>query len=124
MGDVLREMGRIAARFPADFTTESLFTEFLSGKKTLWIVLYEGAFVSMAMSTVRTVDSTGTRIATLCNLAGRDVDQYAPELCAAVEQWADQNDCSIRAVEGRRGWEPLLARHGYKPYAVLFRKSR
>lgn len=124
MSDILGEMTRLAHKYAPDMTTASLFAEFLRGEKTLWLVLAEGNFVSMAMSTVRTVDSTGTKIATLCNLAGRNVDQYAPELCAALEQWADENDCSIRAVEGRRGWEPILARHGYKPYAVLFRKSR
>ncbi len=124
MSDILQEMGRLAKRFPQDVTTAALFKEVLSGKRTLWLVLDGETFVSIALSTIRTVDATGTRIATLCDLAGRDVQKYAAELCAALEQWADKNDCPIRAVEGREGWKPLLAQFGYKPHAVLYRKTR
>lgn len=124
LSEVLREMGRLAKRFPNDATTEALFTEFLAGKKTLWLILEGDDFVSMALSTVRTVDSTGTRMATLCDMAGKNVQGYASELCEALEAWADKNNCDIRAIEGREGWKPLLAQHGYKPHAVLYRKSR
>jgi hypothetical protein len=123
MSDILREMGRLAKRFPKDVTTAALFSEVLSGKRTLWLVLDGDTFVSMALSTIRTVDATGTRIATLCDLAGRDVHKYAAELCAALEQWADENNCSVKAIEGREGWKPLLAQYGYKPHAVLYRKG-
>ena len=124
MSEILKEMGRLAKRFPGDVTAAALFQEFLSGKKTLWLVLDGDGFVSIAMSHIRTIDATGQRIATLCDLAGRDVHNYAAELCAALEQWADAKDCPVRAVEGREGWKPLLALHGYKPFAVLYRKSR
>lgn len=124
MSNILAEMGRLAKRFPGDVTTAALFGEYLTGKKTLWLVLDGDEFVSMAMSTIRTIDATGQRIATLCDLAGRDVHKYAAELCAAVEAWADKNNCDEKAVEGREGWKPLLAQYGYRPFAVLYRKSR
>lgn len=124
MTDVLLTMGRLTKRFPGDVSTAALFQEFLSGKKTLWLVLDGGVFVSMALSTIKTVDSTGTRIATLCDLAGNHVQLYAAELCAALEAWAEKNNCSVMAVEGRVGWEKLLKEHGYKPHAVLYRKTR
>lgn len=124
MSDILREMGRLATRFPKDCTTAALFQEFLSGRKTLWIVLNGDDFVTMALSTVRTVDATGTRMATLCDLAGKEVQNYAADLCEALEAWADKNDCEIRAIEGRVGWSKLLKQHGYEPHAILFRKSR
>ncbi len=78
-------------------TTAALFQEFLSGKKTLWLVLEGDGFVSIAMTTIRTIDGTGTRIATLCDLAGRDIHNYATELNAALEQWASKNDCPVMA---------------------------
>ncbi len=124
MSEVLREMGRLAKRYPKDVTTAALFQEFLSGKKTLWLVLDEWAFVAMAMTTVKTVDSTGTRVFTLCDLAGRDVTKFADDLTTAMEDSAAQNDCSIIAVEGRAGWEKFLKPRGYRPHAILFRKSR
>jgi hypothetical protein len=46
MGDILKQMGRLAKRFPRDVTTASLFQEFLAGKKTLWLILEDKAFVS------------------------------------------------------------------------------
>lgn len=124
MSDVLREMGRLASRFPGDITMQALYGEFLTGKKTLWLVLEGEKLVSIAMSSIRTVDATGQRIGTLSDLAGRDVHKYAPELCAAVEAWADQQKCGVFAVEGREGWKPILAKHGYKPFAVLYRKVK
>lgn len=124
MSRILAEMGRLAKRFPKDVTTAALFQEVLAGKRTLWLVLDGDSFVSIALSTIRTVDATGTRIATLCDLAGRDVHRYAAELCAALEQWAEQNNCPVMAVEGREGWKPLLAQYGYKPHAVLYRKVK
>ncbi|RUW04048.1 hypothetical protein [Mesorhizobium sp. M1A.F.Ca.IN.020.04.1.1] len=122
LSDVVHEMSRLADRFPGDVTTAALFQEFLSGKKTLWLILEGDKFVSIGMSTIRTVDATGQRIFTLCDLAGRDVQKYKRELCEAVEAFAAQNGCHVTAVEGREGWKPLLAEFGYKPYAVLYRK--
>lgn len=124
MSDVLREMSRLAKRFPKDVTTAALFNDFLSGARTLWLILYDGNFISMAMTRVDTVNATGERIATLCDLAGRDVKAYAAELCMALEQWADQQKCGVLAVEGRKGWEPILAKHGYRAERVLYRKTK
>lgn len=124
MSDILKQMGRLAKRFPKDVTTAALFNEVLSGKRTLWLILDGETLVSIALSTIRTVDATGTKIATLCDLAGRDVLKYAAELCATLEAWAEQKGCSVMAVEGRVGWAPLLKQYGYAPHSVLYRKSR
>lgn len=124
VSDVLREMGRLAKRFPKDVTTAALFGEFLSGKRTLWLVLDGDAFIAMALTTVRTIDATGTRIFTLCDLAGKDVAKFADELWAAMEQGAAEKDCSIIAVEGRGGWDKFLKPRGYREHARLWRKSR
>jgi hypothetical protein len=122
MSAIMEEMGRLAARFPGDMTMATLLAEFLTGKKTLWLVLNEGAFVSIALTSIRTIDATGTRLATLNDLAGRDVDKYAPELCAALEQWAADNNAQPE-IYGRKGWEPLLRNFGYRPFATLYRKA-
>lgn len=124
MSDVLAEMGRLAKRYPGDTTTTALFQEFLAGKKTLWLVRNGETFVAIAMTTIRTVDATATRMFTLCDLAGRDVAKFADELTKAMEDSAAENDCSVIAVEGRIGWEKFLKPRGYKAHAVLYRKSR
>lgn len=124
MTEILGAMGKLAKRYPKDVTTGALFQEVLAGNRTLWLVLDSGAFVAIAMTTVRTIDATGTRIFTLCDLAGKDVAKFADELTTAMEDSAAQNDCSIIAVEGRSGWDKFLKPRGYKPHAVLWRKSR
>jgi len=124
MSDVLREMGRLAKRYPGDVTTTALFQEFLAGRKTLWLVRDGEAFVAMALTTIRTVDATASRIFTLCDLAGRDVAKFADELTVALEDSAAQNNCNVIAVEGRAGWDKFLKPRGYRQHAVLYRKSR
>lgn len=124
MSDVLACMGKLAKRYPKDVTTAALFQEFLSGRKTLWLVLEGETFVAMAMTTVKTVDATGTRVFTLNDLAGKDVAKFADELTTAMEDSAAQNNCDVIAVEGRTGWEKFLKPRGYSTHAVLYRKTR
>lgn len=124
MSAVLEQMGRLADRFPGDVTMGALFSEVLAGKRTLWLVMEGETVLSIAMTTIRTVDATGQRIAKLHDLAGRDVHRYAAQLCEALEIWADENDCPVKEIEGRVGWQKLLDRFGYRPQAVLYRKAR
>jgi hypothetical protein len=124
MSDILGAMGKLATRYPNDVTTAALFQEFLAGKKTLWLALDGDRFLAIAMTTIRTIDATGTRIFTLCDLAGIDVARFADELTTAMEDSAAQHDCSVIAVEGRSGWDKFLKPRGYRPYAVLYRKLR
>lgn len=123
MSAVLREMGRLADRFPGDVTMTALFAEVFQGRRTLWLVLDGEKLLAIAMTSIRTVDATGQRIAKLHDLAGRDVLRFAAPLCTALETWADENNCPVKEIEGRRGWEPLLKRFDYAPYAVLYRKA-
>ncbi len=123
MTEILKEMGRLANRFPKDTTTAGQFAEFLKGGRTLWLVLDGDGFVAIALTSIRTIDATGIRFATLNDLAGSNVQSYAAELCTALEQWATKNNAEPE-IYGRKGWEPLLKLFGYRPHAVLYRKSR
>ncbi|TIR87361.1 MAG: hypothetical protein E5X05_01300 [Mesorhizobium sp.] len=122
MSDILREMGRLARRFPKDVTTAALFQELLSGKRTLWLVLKDEKFTAMAMTTVRVIDATGTRVFTLCDLAGKNIFEFDDLLCETLE--AAAGDCEIAIEAGRAGWEWFAKKHGYRKHAVLYRKSR
>ena len=124
MSSILAEMGRLAKRFPKDTTTAALFQEFLSGKKTLWLVLDGEIFVAIAMTHIRTIDATGTRIFTLCDLAGRDVAKFSDLLTETLEAAAAANNCGEIAIEGRTGWQRMVKKYGYRPHAILLRKSR
>ncbi len=122
MSGILEQFGRLEDRFPRDCTVQNLFHEIYAGKKALWLVLDGDRLLATALSHIRTIDATGARIATLCDLAGEGVDTYADELNAALEVWGLENNCEIFAVEGRVGWGRLLKRFGYEPQIVLYRK--
>lgn len=124
VSSILLEMGKLARRYPGDTTTAALYADFLSGRKTLWVVREGEAFVAMALTTVKTIDATGQKIFTLCDLAGRDVSKFADELTTAMENSAAAQDCNVIAVEGRTGWDKFLKPRGYKIHATLYRKSR
>lgn len=121
--DACAQFARLEDRFPRDCTAHSIFNDFYTGRKALWLVLDDGRFIAAACSNIKTIDATGAKIATLCDLAGNGVEAYAAELNAALEQWADENGCEAYAVEGRIGWKPLLKQFGYEPHALLYRKK-
>lgn len=123
MSEILKQMGRLAKRFPKDVTTAALFNEVLSGKRTLWLILDGETLVSIALTSIRTIDGTGRRLATLNDMAGSNVKSYAAELCSTLERWAATNNAEPE-IFGRKGWGPLLAQFGYTPHSVLYRKSR
>lgn len=123
MTDVVMQMGRLSKRFPQDCTTASIFHEIYSGNRALWLIREDEMFVAIAMSHIRTINATGVKIATLTDLAGDRVAEYAGPLCEAVETWADENQCAVKEVQGREGWKPLLAKHGYQPHSVIYRKK-
>lgn len=122
MSGILEQFGKLEDRFPRDCTARTLFDEIYSGTKALWLVLSDDRLLATALSHIRTVDATGARIATLCDLAGEDVETYAAELNAALEAWGAENNCELFAVEGRIGWGKLLKRFGYETHAVCYRK--
>lgn len=125
MSDILKQMGRLGTRFPADCTMQALFMEFLHGKKALWLVIEEETdrLAAIAMTHLRTVDATGAKLATMSDLAGSNPEAFAAELCAATEAWARENGATINQIEGRPGWVKLLAQFGYRPHSVLYRKT-
>ena len=125
LSDILVQLGRLVRRFPDGCTLDALFAEYLLGRRALWLVIAEdGKLAAVAMTHLRTVDATGAKVATLSDLAGSNVSDFAEDLCAAMEAWARDNGATVRQIEGRPGWAKLLARYGYRPHAVTYRKVR
>lgn len=121
---ILEKFGKLAARFPADVTVENLARECDEGVKDLWLVLDDDDRLKLVGATqLRTVDATGTRIATLMDLAGEDVASCADEICTSMEAWAKEQGADFVAVEGRPGWGREMKKRGYREYAVLWRKT-
>ncbi|MGB1215597.1 MAG: hypothetical protein ACPG4X_19660 [Pikeienuella sp.] len=121
---ILGAFEMLQERFPDDVTVASLIDDAITGRKALWLVLdSDEAFVSLAMTQIRTVEATGKKIATAMDLAGRDHREFIDDLIKVLEQWAKDNDADLFALEGRPGWSKSVKGHGYKPFAVMWRKE-
>ena len=124
LNDLLKEFDKLHQRFPHDITVESLFHEYLTGQKRLFLVVDEDEkLVAFAMTRLTVINASGKVQATLMDLAGENVAAWAQPLGAVLEAWARQNNAHFAAIEGRPGWMPLLKAMGYQPFAVMMRKE-
>lgn len=122
--DILAAFAKLAKRFPADVTVESLFRDAVTGNKALWLVLDdENRFQSLAMTQIATNEATGQKFAKVMDLAGKDHRVWSDELNKALEDWGREHGADWFAIEGRPGWGRVAEQYGYKPYAVMWRKK-
>ena len=122
--DITAAMKKLAEKFPEDVSVAGLAHECLTGARQLWLILdQDGKFVSFCATAVKTVEATGTKIVTLTSHAGAEGLPCVDDMCRAIEAWAKKQGADFTAAEGRRGWGRELARHGYREYAVIWRKA-
>lgn len=120
---ITRAFHQLEKKFPHDVKAEALARECILGERQLWLILDEdGAFVSICLTHIKTVDATGTKIVTLTSHAGAEGLSCVPDMCSVIEAWAKEQGAHYTAAEGRRGWTRELAKQGYREYAVVFRK--
>ena len=55
-------------------------------------------------------------------LAGGDRQEIADVMRPKVEAWAESQGCTLVMVNGRKGWERVLAPHGYDHLATVLAK--
>lgn len=114
---------RLADKFPQDVTVQTLAMECISGARQLWLVLDdENQLAAVCMTQIRTVEATGVKIVTLTSHAGEEGLACVPEMCQTIEEWATEQGAHYTAAEGRPGWGRELQKHGYRPYATIWRK--
>jgi hypothetical protein len=116
-------MKQLADKFPEDVTVAQLASECLTGARQLWLILDgAGAFVSFCCTSINTIAGTGKKVVTLTSHAGAEGLDCCADMCRVIEAWAKEQGAQFTAAEGRRGWGRELARHGYREYAVIWRK--
>lgn len=54
-------------------------------------------------------------------LAGGEMDQIIDMIDSAVA-WGKQQGCTGMTIAGRRGWERVLAKYGYKPVMTVLER--
>lgn len=55
-------------------------------------------------------------------LAGGEMDQIIDMIDSAVA-WSKTQGCTSMTIAGRRGWERVLAKYGYKPVMTVLEKE-
>lgn len=116
-------MKQLAEKFPEDVNVAQLAHECLTGVRQLWLILDEAdKFVSFCCTGVQTIAGTGKKVVTLTSHAGAEGLDCCAEMCRVIEAWAAEQGADYTAAEGRRGWGRELAKHGYREYAVIWRK--
>lgn len=114
---------KLADKFPADLTVQSIAMECITGGRQLWLVFDDkDEMVAVCMTQVRTIDATGKKIVTLSTHAGDEGLSCVPAMCAEIEKWAAEQGAHFTAAEGRIGWKRALEKQGYTLYAAVFRK--
>lgn len=115
-------MNKLAARFPEDVSLEKLAAEIASGQQKLWLILDEyDAFRAFVTSKTETSAVTGRTCVQLCELGGEGGLNLV-EMIKPIEEWARAIGADEINPVGRFGWRKELARLGYRPAVIRYRK--
>ncbi len=120
--EITEAMNKLAARFPEYVSLELLASEIASGVQQLWLILDENdAFKAFVTTKTLTSAETGRTRVELCELSGEGGLNLV-EMIKPIEEWARSIGADEINPVGRFGWRKELARFGYKPVVVRYRK--
>lgn len=121
--DVTAAMRKLVEKFPHQFTVEALAQDVIEGRNQLWLILDEDdAFKAFVMTEIFTNKATGEKSVLLTEGAGEGGPALAQAL-PVIEKWAIEQGADSVLPMARRGWEREIAKYGYKPEFVRFRKE-
>ena len=121
---VTAAMAKLVARFPHQFTVESLYRDITEGRNQLWLITDDdGEFQAFVLTEIFTNTATGEKSVLLTEGAGEGGPEYLAESLPQFEEWAREQGADSILPMARRGWERAIAKYGYKPEFVRFRKE-
>ena len=121
--DVTAAMKKLVERFPKEVTVKGLAEDIFTGKNQLWLILDEDEnFVAFVTSEIKVNQETGHKTVLLSELAGKGGTDIVP-LIEPIEDWARSIGAAELKPIGRIGWRKALAKQGYDPDIVLYRKD-
>jgi|TARA_R110000824_G_scaffold179000_1_gene359001 hypothetical protein len=103
------------------YSIDHIEHDILSGEQHLWIVFDEDKKVTSALTT-RFVSYPGKLLLVGQFLGGRDIMSWRNAMLETLERWAVDNSCDGMEMTGRRGFERVLAPHGWTPEYTVFEK--
>ena len=101
-----------------DETIASVYSEVISGNYHLWII---GEFEAVAITEIQ--DRPERRVAWIRFIAGENMDRWFDAWIAALEHYAQNEDCYAIEFAGRKGWLKHAEKYrDYKPLRTIFRR--
>lgn len=119
---ITEAMRKIEERFPDDVSLEQMACNLVQGREQLWLILDENEnFVAFVTSEIE-ITKTGRKRVLLLELAG-DGGPNLADMIRPIENWAREIGAAEICPLGRIGWRKALARHGYRPEVIRYRKE-
>lgn len=56
-------------------------------------------------------------------LAGGDMDELI-DMIDSAERWGAEQGCTSMTMSGRKGWERVLGKHGFRPVMIVMERTR
>ncbi len=119
---ITQAMRKLVARFPEDVSLERLAKDIATGAHQLWLILDENEEFKAFVTTKLEVSAvTGRKHVNLCDLGGEGGLNLV-EMITPIEEWARSIGADEVNPVGRFGWRKELARLGYRPTVIKYRK--
>jgi len=115
-------MQKIEARFPDDVSLEQIARNLAEGSQQLWLILDENEDFAAFVTTEIEITRSGRKRILLLELAGDGGPDLAG-MIRPIEDWARETGAQEICPLGRIGWRKALAKHGYHPAILRYRKE-
>ena len=110
------------AQLPFFYTPESVFEFLESGTWDLWVGFDKERQVELAALMCFEVYPMKT-VYKFTWIGGRNWKRFMPGSIEKIEKYALAREATEVLIEGRAGWNRLMAPHGYKPISLVLSKS-
>jgi hypothetical protein len=121
----IRELLKLALEHSMPIEPEAFYADALQYKAQIWVVWSVGKEPKMvgAAVTSRTEHGGGNMVLRVILLAGRNFNQWKPQIISKFETFARNTECRAIEAVGRKGWGKHLDEYGFRPKYVTFVKE-
>lgn len=98
------------------YSEEDVLTKLQAREMQLWVIPEKMACVTTIVVYPK------FKVCLAAYLGGDDMDEWFPELVETLSTWASQNGCKYLEEWGRKGWEKVAAKQGFKTTFTVMRK--
>jgi hypothetical protein len=107
----------------SEVTPEFIHAEALADRRTIWCAFdTDSPFPFLAAASVGFRDTPKGRVFYVDAIGGRDRDKWLAQCLTELEDQARSAGMYSGEFEGRKGWQPVLEKLGYRVVRVVMEK--